>query len=611
MSAALPAALNAASTAEEIYALGEALLHYERALEVWEEADRPVAELPFDRTEVMRRAAQAANLTGDTERAIAYARAALTRVEKDGQTAEAALAHERLGRYLWTAGRGDDALPEYSLAVELMPDDPPSEERALVVAAEAQALMLCNLHAESSPLCEEALTMARSVGSQRIEANVLNTISANCAASGYFEQAVATAGDALALARDLNLGEEVCRSYTNGGDALHQAGELQRSIAAAHEGIRMAAHFGIDRQWGDFLRAELAGRLLHVGRWQEAEELLNAIVEHAPRGVNAGNTYAHFGHLLARQGSFEKACEMLARADENIAGSGTAMWLAPPAAARAVLELWAGHPENAIALVTDCLDRISGREHPFFSARLYGIGVRAFADLAARAPGDQQIRRRQAGRAEALIDRLDSLTAPLAGTWPLISASRAECAAELARVAGRSNADLWAYAAEAWQAADDPYVAAYARWREAEALLEVDARRKRAVPLVRDAASVATRLGARPLVEELEGLARRAGIDLRQHTGTETPNPALAKLELTPRELEVLALLGDGMTNREIASELFISHKTASVHVSRILSKLSVTNRAAAAAAAQRLGVVGAGMSGRPSNPRVPRDPDL
>ena len=65
----------------------------------------------------------------------------------------------------------------------------------------------------------------------------------------------------------------------------------------------------------------------------------------------------------------------------------------------------------------------------------------------------------------------------------------------------------------------------------------------------------------------------------------------MQQLELTPREIEVLALLGDGLTNREIGGELFISDKTASVHVSRILSKLAVPNRAAAAAAAQRLGV--------------------
>ena len=109
---------------------------------------------------------------------------------------------------------------------------------------------------------------------------------------------------------------------------------------------------------------------------------------------------------------------------------------------------------------------------------------------------------------------------------------------------------------------------------------------------MREAHAVAQDLGARPLREGLEGLARRARIDLGdQRTDEAAPNAPLQRLELTPRELEVLALLADGLTNREIATELFISHKTASVHVSRILSKLSVPNRAAAATAAYALGV--------------------
>ena len=65
----------------------------------------------------------------------------------------------------------------------------------------------------------------------------------------------------------------------------------------------------------------------------------------------------------------------------------------------------------------------------------------------------------------------------------------------------------------------------------------------------------------------------------------------LERLELTPRELEVLALVGEGMSNPQIAAELFIANKSGQRHVSRILAKLSVPNRAAAAAAAQRLGV--------------------
>ena len=70
----------------------------------------------------------------------------------------------------------------------------------------------------------------------------------------------------------------------------------------------------------------------------------------------------------------------------------------------------------------------------------------------------------------------------------------------------------------------------------------------------------------------------------------EPPSPA-ERLGLTARELEVLALVAEGRTNRQIAQTLFISAKTASVHVSNILAKLGVANRGEAGAAARRLGL--------------------
>jgi DNA-binding NarL/FixJ family response regulator len=109
---------------------------------------------------------------------------------------------------------------------------------------------------------------------------------------------------------------------------------------------------------------------------------------------------------------------------------------------------------------------------------------------------------------------------------------------------------------------------------------------------VRDAHAVADELNAQPLRGELQALARRGRIDLGHKSPPEpAPNTVSERFELTPRELEVLALVAEGLTNREIGAELFISDKTASVHVSRILTKLSVSTRAAAAAAAYRLGI--------------------
>ncbi len=193
---------------------------------------------------------------------------------------------------------------------------------------------------------------------------------------------------------------------------------------------------------------------------------------------------------------------------------------------------------------------------------------------------------------ERALERLDRLIAQLTDVPPLVRASRAGCAAEQSRIGHVGDASLWAETALQWETCGNRYYAAYAQWRGAEALLGTTTDRAGTVALVQAAYEVADELGARPLREELEAVARRARIDLRARERLDTaPDAQLQQLELTPREIEVLALLGDGLTNREIGGELFISDKTASVHVSRILSKLAVPNRAAAAAAAQRLGV--------------------
>jgi tetratricopeptide (TPR) repeat protein len=116
----------------------KALVHYERALELWDTVEPAAPEL--SRIEVMQHAAEAAIVVGHTDRAIALARDTLDRVDPDDPVA-VSLAHERLGRYLWAAGRGEEGLPEYQRAVALMPNTI-SRERALVLAAEAQMLTL-------------------------------------------------------------------------------------------------------------------------------------------------------------------------------------------------------------------------------------------------------------------------------------------------------------------------------------------------------------------------------------------------------------------------------------------------------------------------------------
>ncbi|MFG1993637.1 LuxR C-terminal-related transcriptional regulator [Actinoplanes sp. NPDC048988] len=104
--------------------------------------------------------------------------------------------------------------------------------------------------------------------------------------------------------------------------------------------------------------------------------------------------------------------------------------------------------------------------------------------------------------------------------------------------------------------------------------------------MIAEAAAIAGALGAVPLVEAAETLARRLGI----RAGTA---PATAGTEiLTAREREVLRLVAEGHSNSRIAADLYISPKTASVHVSRIIAKLEVANRVEAAAVAHRLGLL-------------------
>ena len=591
--AALMASVDAGAAAEGLCAPGEAWLQYERALELWDRVDPAPGELPLERLEVLRRAADAALMTGEEQRAIALGRDMLARVDERDNPVRAALAYERLGRYLWSAGCDQDALPAYRRAVELMPDDPPSAELALVLAAEGQALMLCDRTAESNALCAQALGIARQVGAEAVEAHVLNTMCANLALVGELDRAVEAARQGLAIARRLRVADEISRSYVNGSAALHAAGRLEESLAMAWEGIASAREFGVERQCGDFLRVEVAERLLQVGRWREAEELLEEVMDRSPTGARAAMACRSLGYLHAEQGEFEAAARALDQAEKQIRRSLGSMTRGLHAAARVSLELWTGRPEAAAAVVSDYLKRAGDGEQVSFTAALYELAVRACGDLAARAPGDLLAEKRQTAVADKLLERLDGVIMRMTGEIsPAILASRAACAAEYSRIGGGGDAARWAVARRRWEACEDRYRAAYARWREAEALLASGSDRADVKALVFDAHAVAAELGARPLREEIEALARRARIELDHGSPPESvPNAPLDRLELTPRELDVLPLLVSGLTNREIGAELFISDKTASVHVSRILSKLSVPNRVAAAAAARHLGV--------------------
>ena len=181
------------------------------------------------------------------------------------------------------------------------------------------------------------------------------------------------------------------------------------------------------------------------------------------------------------------------------------------------------------------------------------------------------------------------------------SSSRAACDVR--------DVDGWRAYADRAEALGRRTVWAYGRYREGEAALMLGQARERVAEALGAARLVATRLGVRPLLHEIEALARRARIalpagddaeasarnadtgDAGPTTGPDGPTATAEALGLTDREVAVLRLVAAGLTNKEIAAELFISPKTASVHVSRILTKLGVRSRVEAVGVAHRLGL--------------------
>ena len=273
-------------------------------------------------------------------------------------------------------------------------------------------------------------------------------------------------------------------------------------------------------------------------------------------------------------------------------------------ALRAELERRAGDLDAARAAIRRALDRIETcTDDVVRLARVAAVGVVVEADAAQRACdlGDDEGRRRALMEAEFHLGRAGAAAedgGPVEQAW-LRSAE-----AELARANGRADPATHEAAAQAWEAVQRPYPAALMRWRGGEAQVEAGARDAATATLGR-AHAVASDLGAGWLRGEIESLAARArlvlpGADGEMVEAVAAPVAQEDPFGLTPRERQVLVLVAEGRTNREIGDSLFMAEKTASVHVSRILSKLDVRSRTEAAAVAHRLGLDGDVTASRP-----------
>jgi DNA-binding CsgD family transcriptional regulator/tetratricopeptide (TPR) repeat protein len=597
---ALPAAVEAGLQSEAAYGFADAQRHFEIALELWHQVADPDDQLELDHAKVLQHAAEAAYLAGDPNRAIALTRASLAAVDKARDPVRAGLLHAQLGGYLNATG-GQGAITEYEAAVGLVPADPPRAERAQVLAALAEALMGQGRHRESAELCEGAIKIAREAGAVAQEGDARRALGVDLAFLGDLQAGVAELREARRIAEAVGRVDEVARCTATLSGLLESFGEYEAAATAALEGADVAATHGLGRWHSPFLTATAGRALFALGRWNEADVLLQRAADRVAPELAAARVSicSAQSELDSARGRASAAAEHLTEARDAYAQTVKQPWFAGPLfAATAELALLEGRLVDADAAVSEGL-RVAGSDLGF-AAPLYVLGVRAAANRAELARAhrneDEVLEACQLGNALdlELSERVSPAEADVAVPTPRTGAYAATGRAERARLSGRSEPDLWTLAAEAWERLAAPHPAVYARYREAEALLLAGVSRERVEMSLRTAYATTRDLEALPLCTEIEDLARRGRLSLVMEAATKIisePSP-LARLGLTVREQEVLGLLATGRTNRQIAETLFISPKTATLHVSNILSKLGVTNRVEAATIAHRLGVV-------------------
>ncbi|MFE2023493.1 AAA family ATPase [Streptomyces sp. NPDC059499] len=629
---ALPAVLGASVEARRRYAYSEQLRLLERAMELWDDVPEEVRATlrPIDYAEVypgcgcdpetapmryldlMAEATVAARFGGDRERALAIAKKALRVLDGDTDPLRAAWFWVQRSLLTHHLSRGD-GWQELATAQELVRGLHPSSVHADVLANVASWGALHRPGPDTLVAADRAVEYARLVGDEYIQLHARLTRGWLTIDAGDVEEGIAEMYTVRDRAEELHLVGVMSRASINLPSSLESAGRSTEAVAAADHGIRICHSHGIpdSEAW---VRANQAQSYFSLGQWDESRAALDAADLVARSRKSQGLIASRRAELALARGEYGEAEEqltlnrrLLGRHDPQpqhlISPVRYAMELAaqqgrlPEARAAFEAQSEGGFPQGTQRYALPLLDVAASIEA---DAR----------GLPATEPGRPAILERIRGH----LKRLPMLVPVWAAYGVLIEA-------ELARAEGADTPDHWSRAAAAFRPLQRPFELARIRHRWAEAMLTASAAGDRApaAALLREAHAVAERLGARPLAESVELLAGRARITLASPargvraagaaggdvheadivdagdadggSHPAAPAPAVDAIEsfgLTTREQEVHRLVAAGYTNRRIAEELYISPKTASVHVSNILAKLNVSSRGEAAALAHR-----------------------
>lgn len=595
---ALSASVEAAQQATSAYAPAEALRHLERALEIWPRVPDAAQRTGIDHAEVTRRAAAAAYLAGNMDRCLLLLGQALSDPSVEADPQRHALLLERRAAALRDSGREVAGIAELERALALLPHQPNTRARALVLSTLAGAHMRVSAMRECVDYAEQAVEAARATGARDVEADALISLGNGTSYIEGDEAALALSWQGIEIARELDLPITMLRGYINISDVLCALGRYQEAVETARAGMTAATPAGLSRSWGNYLAGNLIESLMRLGEWDEAEQLAYEGLRSEPEGIFAATVLIVCGELAVMRGKYAEATAIVRNTRLALGDSTDVQFTQSLAYIDALTARGRGDLTTALTLVSDGLGDSLTRWAARYSWPLLWAGVLVEADLAVAA------RDRRVDDAESATRAVgwEKLSAAMVASTPATRGYQVLVEAERARAAGSDEVACWARAVEAWRHVGEAYPLAYSLVRLAQAQC-ADGDRDAATAVAREALDRGRHLGAVPLVDELMALSRRARLPITDADDASAaaiassdelaPTDELARFGLTDREREVLVLLTAGRSNPQIAQELFISPKTASVHVSNILAKLGVSGRVEAAAVAHRLGVVG------------------